>query len=95
MYNWLAGLEKSYKPKKLDPVDKHLWLGKEDPVRHANGSITWFSKRKSELAPQKLNKHGKEYTPDANKPHILSEYAKKVQDLMNNKEDYIIGIAND
>ncbi|CAG8615852.1 9837_t:CDS:2, partial [Diversispora eburnea] len=55
-------------------------------------------KTKPELAPQKLNKHGKEYwklSPDANKPHISSEYVKKVQDLMNDKEDYIIGIAND
>ncbi|RHZ44037.1 hypothetical protein Glove_772g20 [Diversispora epigaea] len=104
--DWLAGPEKGYKPKKLDPVpitmdewiDKHLWLGKEDPIRHANGSITWFSKRKPKLAPRKLNKHGKEYwklSPDANKPHISSEYTKKVQDLMNDKEDYIIGIAND
>ncbi|RHZ88625.1 hypothetical protein Glove_21g14 [Diversispora epigaea] len=85
----------------IDSIDKLAnWLAglkKEDPVRHANESITWFSKRKPELASQKLNKYGKEYwklSPDANKPHISSEYAKKVQDLMNNKEDYIIGIVN-
>ncbi|RHZ63503.1 hypothetical protein Glove_329g16 [Diversispora epigaea] len=104
--DWLAGPEKSYKPKKLDPVpttmdewvDKYLWLGKEDPVRHADNSITWFSRRIPELAPQKKsNDHGYEYwklSIDANKPHITYEYASKIRNLMDDGEEYIIGIVN-
>ncbi|CAG8699171.1 3507_t:CDS:2, partial [Ambispora leptoticha] len=64
--DWLAGPEKDHKPKESDPVpttfdewaDKHLWLEKEDPVRHIDRSITWFSRCISKLAPQKkLNNH--------------------------------------
>ncbi|RHZ89363.1 hypothetical protein Glove_16g99 [Diversispora epigaea] len=106
LIDWLAGPEKGYKPKKLDPVpttmdkwvDKYLWLGKEDPVRHANNSITWFSRRIPELAPQKKsNDHGYEYwklSIDANKPYITYEYANKIRDLIDDGEEYIIEIVN-
>ncbi|CAG8538770.1 15042_t:CDS:2 [Acaulospora morrowiae] len=72
-------------------------LEKEDPVRYVDGSITWFSRCIPELALQKkLYDHGYGYwklSPDSNKPYISSEYVKKVQGLMNNNEDYIIGIV--
>ncbi|CAG8565897.1 12865_t:CDS:2 [Ambispora leptoticha] len=50
----------------IDSIDKLAdWLArpeKEDPVRHIDGSITWFSRRISKLALQKkLNNHGIEY----------------------------------
>ncbi|CAG8572223.1 6653_t:CDS:2, partial [Ambispora leptoticha] len=72
--DWLAGPEKDHKPKESESVpttfdewvDKHLWLGKEDP----------------------------KLSPNANKPHITYEYTNKIRNLMDDDEEYIIGIVN-
>ena len=106
--DWLAGPVKGFKPKEsenIDPVtfdewaDKQEWLGKENPERHEDGSIWWFSRRIPKLAPQKVkNEHGFEYwklSREANKPHITNNYAKKIRDLMDDDEEYVIGVAND
>ena len=106
--DWLAGPVKGSKPKEsenINPVtfdewaDKQEWLGKENPERHEDGSIWWFSRRIPKLAPQKVkNEHGFEYwklSREANKPHITNNYAKKIRDLMDDDEEYVIGVAND
>ncbi|GBC45084.2 hypothetical protein GLOIN_2v1477001 [Rhizophagus irregularis DAOM 181602=DAOM 197198] len=51
------------------------------------------------LAPKKVkNEDGFEYwhlAREAYKPHITNNYAKKIRDLMDDEEEYVIGVAND
>ncbi|GES73989.1 AAA family ATPase [Rhizophagus clarus] len=80
-------------------ADKQEWLGKENPERYEDGSIWWFSRRIPKLAPKKVkNEDGFEYwhlAREAYKPHITNNYAKRIRDLMDDDEEYVIGVASD
>ncbi|GES89652.1 hypothetical protein GLOIN_2v1477001 [Rhizophagus clarus] len=102
--DWLVGPVKGSKPKESEEIlpttfdewaDKQEWLRKENSERHEDGSIWWFSRRIPKLASKKVkNEHGFGYwhlAREAYKPHITNNYAKKIRDLMDDDEEYVIG----
>ncbi|GBB92677.1 hypothetical protein RclHR1_02040039 [Rhizophagus clarus] len=104
--DWLVGPVKGSKPKESEEIlpttfdewaDKQEWLRKENSERHEDGSIWWFSRRIPKLASKKVkNEHGFGYwhlAREAYKPHITNNYAKKIRDLMDDDEEYVIGVA--